>query len=42
MFLNYQKVAKKLSREEAILQLDARILALAGIEVKVKETKGDC
>lgn len=42
MFLNYQKVAKNLSQEEAILQLDARILALAGIEVKVKETKGGC
>ncbi len=42
MFLNYQKVAKNLSQEEAILQLDARILALTGIEVKLKETKGDC
>ncbi len=42
LFLRYQEVAKNLSREEAILQLDARILALSGIEVKVKSNKGDC
>ncbi len=42
LFLRYQEVAKNLSKEEAILQLDARILALAGIEVKVKCNKAKC
>ncbi len=42
LFLRYQEVAKNLNQEEAILQLDARILALAGIEVKVKCNKAKC
>ncbi len=36
MFLNYQKTAKNLKKEEAILEIDTRLLSLSGIELNIK------
>jgi hypothetical protein len=41
-FLRQQEVVRNIGREEAIRNMDASLLALCGIEVKVKKAKGAC